>query len=85
MRYLWIRLRRKPFAAVAVVLFSGLIGLALCSLHRGILSAQGHYDEIYRQIKVNCTVTNLTGDQSDQLNISPDIHVLFTGDRKSVV
>ncbi len=79
MRYLWIRLRRKPFAAVAVVLFYGLIGLALCSLHRGILSAQGHYDEIYRQIKVNCTVTNLTGDQADQLNISPDIHVLFTG------
>ena len=46
MRYLWIRLRRKPFAAVAVVLFYGLIGLALCSLHRGIICAQGQYYEI---------------------------------------
>ncbi|MCM1190278.1 MAG: hypothetical protein NC541_13410 [bacterium] len=78
MRYIWIRFRRSPLSAAAVFLFSGLIALALCSLQRGIFAAQEHYDEIYRQIRVRCTVTNLTGDQSDYLNIPPQLHTLFT-------
>ena len=80
MHYMWTHLRRKPFAAAAVFLFSGMIAVALCSLHSGIISAQKYYNEIYRQIRVRCTITNLTGDQSDSLNISPEIRTLFTGD-----
>lgn len=83
MGYTWIRCRRSPLFAGAVFLFSGLIALALGSLQRGLLSAQGHYDEIYRQIKVVCTVTNLTGEQSNYLNIPPQIHTLFTEETES--
>lgn len=78
MGYTWIRCRRSPLFTAAVFLFSGLIALALGSLQRGLLSAQSHYDEIYRQIRVACTVTNLTGEQSNYLNIPPRIHALFT-------
>ena len=78
MGYTWIRCRRSPLFTAAVFLFSGLIALALGSLQRGLLSAQSHYDEIYRQIRVACTVTNLTGEQSNYLNIPPQIHSLFT-------
>ena len=78
MGYTWIRCRRSPLFAAAVFLFSGLIALALGSLQKGLLSALRHYDEIYRQIRVVCTVTNLTGEQSNYLNIPPRIHTLFT-------
>lgn len=78
MGYTWIRCRRSPLFAVAVFLFSGLIALALGGLQGGLLSAQKNYDEIYRQIRVVCTVTNLSGEQSKYLNIPPQIHALFT-------
>ncbi len=83
MGYAWIRCRRSPLFAGAVFLFSGLIALALGSLERGLLSARRHYDEIYRQIRVVCTVTNLTGEQSNYLNISPQLHTLFTEEAES--
>lgn len=77
MRYTWIRFRRSPLSAIAVFLFAGLTALALCGLRRGLLAAREHYDEIYRQVRVVCTVTNLTGDQSNYLNIPPQICELF--------
>lgn len=78
MAYIWIRCRRSPLFAVAVFLFSGLIATVLCSLQRGIVSARRNYEEIYRQIEVVCTITSLTGEQSNYLNIPPQVHTLFT-------
>ena len=74
-----IRLRRKPVIAVAIFVFTAIITMVLCGLNRGIADAQAHYDEIYKAIDVRCTVTNLTGDQSNQLNISADVISLFAG------
>ena len=74
-----IRLRRKPMVAVAIIGFTAVISLVLCGLNRGISDAQAHYDEIYKTIDVRCTVTNLTGDQSDHLFLSADMISLFAG------
>lgn len=79
MRLAWIRIRKKPLIAVAVLLFTAIIAMALCGLNRGSHDAQAHYRDIYNTIDVCCTVTNLTGDQSDNLAISADMISLFTG------
>ncbi len=75
-----IRLRRKPVIAVAILAFTAVIAMVLCGLNKGISDAQAHYDEIYRTIDVRCTITNLTGDQSDQLSLSAETIYLFTGE-----
>lgn len=82
MRFAWIRIRRKPLNAVAVLLFTAIITMVLCGLNRGNNDAKAHYNEIYNTIEVRCKVTNLSGDRSNYLNISPDIISLFTGDSK---
>lgn len=77
-----IRLRRKPAIAIAIIGFTAIISLVLCGLNRGISDAQAHYNEIYKTIDVRCTVTNLTGDQSNQLSLSADRISLFIGQRE---
>lgn len=80
MRLAWIRVRKRPLIAVAVLLFIAIIAMALCSLYRGKDNAHEHYNDICNTIEVRCTVTNLAGDQSDHLSISADMISLFTGD-----
>lgn len=78
LRYIWMRLKRKPWIFVAILLFTAIIALALCGLHSGNDAALAQYNEIYYKIDVRCTVTNLAGDQSDRLNIQPGMIALFT-------
>ena len=78
LRYVWIRIKRKPLIFVAILLFAAIIALALCGLHSGNDTALAQYNEIYYKIDVRCTVTNLAGDQSDRLNIQPGTVALFT-------
>lgn len=68
-----------PLIFAAVTLFTAIIAMALCGLHSGNLEAQTHYNSIYNKIDVTCTVTNLAGDQSDQLAIPAGTIALFTG------
>lgn len=82
MQYIWIRMRRRPLVCVAIFLFAAVVALVLCGLHRGNLDAQTHYDDIYNEIDVRCTVTNLTGTQSDRLEIYPDTIALFTDQKR---
>ena len=79
LQHILIRIRRRPLEAVAVLLFTAVIALVLCGLHKGNESAQLEYEEIYKTIDVRCTITNLTGDQSDHLSISATTYSLFTG------
>lgn len=79
--HIWIRIRRKPQYLIAIFLFSVVIALALCGLNSANRTAQAEYDDIYSKIRVRCTVTNLTGTQSDALNIQPGFISLFTGSR----
>lgn len=75
----WIRIRRKPLIAAAVLLFTALIAMALCALNRGNSDARLRYADIYHTIEVRCTVTNLAGDRSDRLRIPADMIALFGG------
>lgn len=78
MRYIWLRTRRKPLASLGIFLFAAVVSLVLCTLHRGNMEAQAHYDDIFGEIDVRCTVTNLAGTQSDRLNIHSGLLSLFT-------
>ena len=75
----WIRIKRKPLFSAVILLFSAAIAFALCTLQNGNDAAMEQYSEIYRNIDVRCTVTNLAGDQSDRLDIQPGTIALFTG------
>lgn len=80
--HVWMQLQKRPMVAAAVLIFTAIVTLALCGLHSGMDAAQEQYGEIYRQVDVRCTVTNLAGDQSEQLYISTDIISLFTDPSK---
>lgn len=79
LQHILIRIRRRPVEAAAVLLFTAVIAMVLCGLQRGNERAQLQYEEIYKTIDVRCTITNLTGDQSDHLTISSSTYSLFTG------
>lgn len=79
LRHIFIRIIRRPLEAFAVLLFTAVIALVLCGLHMGNEAARERYEEIYTTIDVRCTVTNLTGDQSDHLTLSVSTLGLFTG------
>lgn len=79
LRYILKRLRRSPVTAVGVVLFAAVVSAALCGLHAGNVSAQRHYEEIYRQIPVTCALTDQTGERTDGLNIPSWAVWAFTG------
>ena len=79
LQHILIRIRRRPVEAAAVLLFTAVIAMVLCGLQRGNERAQLQYEEIYKTIDVRCTITNLTGDQSDHLSISSSTYSLFTG------
>lgn len=72
------RILRSPIPAVGVLLFAVAMAVVLQSLHLSKLEAQKHYEEIYRQIDVTCTVTNLAGTKSDGLNLGNIIVNQFT-------
>ena len=78
LHYVWIRIRRTPVIFAAILLFTAIISMVLCGLHRGNHTALEQYNEIYYKIDVRCTVTNLSGDQSDRLDIRPGTIALFT-------
>lgn len=50
MRLAWIRIRKRPLIAVAVLLFIAIIAMALCSLYRGKDNAHEHYIDICNTI-----------------------------------
>ena len=72
------RILRRPIPAVGVFLFAVAMAVVLQSLHLSKLEAQKHYEEIYHQIDVTCTVTNLRGTKSDGLDLGNIIVNQFT-------
>ena len=69
---------RSPIPAVGVLLFAVAMAVVLQSLHLSKVEAQKNYEEIYHQIDVTCTVTNLRGTKSDGLELSNVIVNEFT-------
>lgn len=76
---IWIRIRRKPWLCAVIFLFAVVMSLALCSLSHGTDAALAEYETVCAQVPIRCTVTNLTGNQSDNLEIYHGILGLFTG------
>lgn len=72
------RMFRSPIPALGVFLFAVAMAVVLQSLHLSKLEAQQHYEEIYHQIDVTCTVTNLAGTKSDGLYLGNVIVNQFT-------
>lgn len=79
MQLAWIRIRRSPVIAIAIFFFTAILAMVLCGLNKGLSDAQAHYNEIYNTIDVRCTITNLSGDRSDNLGVSSNIISLFAG------
>ena len=69
MGYVWKHIFRKPLAALAVLCFGAVIALTLCGLKKAQAEALVQYQEVFRNVKVDCRVTNLTGSQSDILTV----------------
>lgn len=84
-RHVWIRIKRKPLIFMAILLFTTIIALALCGLHSGNDTALEEYNDIYYNIDVRCTVTNLAGDQSRDLRIGNTTLSLFTNSEFGVM
>lgn len=78
-RYTFKRLFRQPLPPLGVLIFAAILTVTLCTLHQSNLEAQTHYEEIYRQIDVTCTITNLTGTASQGLDIVNSTLDVFTG------
>lgn len=72
------RIIRSPIPAVGVLLFAVAMAVVLQSLHHSKIEAQEHYEQIYNQIDVTCTVTNLRGTKSDGLELNNVIINEFT-------
>ena len=77
MGYVWKHIFRKPLAALAVLCFGAVIALTLCGLKKAQAEALVQYQEVFRNVKVDCRVTNLTGSQSDNLHIFPALYSQF--------
>ncbi len=60
---------RAPLVSIAIVLFAAVVSAALCGLHLSNINQQKNYDEIYRTIPVEVTVTNLLGTNDDNLSL----------------
>ena len=77
MGYVWKHIFRKPLAALAVLCFGAVITLSLCGLQKAQADALVQYQEVVRNVKVDCRVTNLTGSQSENLHIFPALYSQF--------
>ncbi len=77
MKYTWLRIKRQPMPAVMMILFSAAITVVLCQLHLSNFQARQHCQELYDNIQVKCTVTNLSGDRTDGLQIGNNELALF--------
>lgn len=69
-KFTFKRMIRSPLPAVGVLLFAVAMAVVLQSLHHSRVEAQEYYEEIYNQIDVICTVTNLRGTKSDGLDLT---------------
>ena len=78
-RFTWQRMLRQPLPILGVLTFAAILVVTLCTLHQSSREVRDHYEEIYHQIDVNCTITNLTGTASQELDISNIILNDFTG------
>lgn len=78
--YLWNRTKRNFFPAIVVIGFASILTVVLCSFHASLSQAQAAHDEILKNTKVTCRITDLSGEHSTGLEI-PNLEInQFTGE-----
>ncbi len=86
-RHTFRRFLRLPVPAMGVLLFAAILSAVLCGLEMANLAEQEKYEETYRTISVEATITNLSGTKYTSLQISSIFTELFeeNGDLGSYV
>lgn len=75
--YLYSRMSRRWKMCIFVFLIAFLTGILLCSMYIGERSMEAQIEEVYNNTTVTCAVTNLTGTQSDHLELPAWLVRLF--------
>ena len=76
--YFFKQMRKRTGLCLVVVLTALAFSLALCMLQRSRDQMAVRIEEVYDNLEVRCSVTNLTGTQSDRLNLPEWVLRLFT-------
>ena len=76
--YFFKQMRKRTGLCLVVVLTALAFSLALCMLQRSRGQMAARIEEVYDNLEVRCSVTNLTGTQSDRLNLPEWVLRLFT-------
>ena len=79
--YFFKQMRKRTSLCLVVVLTALAFSLALCMLQRSRDQMAARIEEVYDNLEVRCNVTNLTGTQSDQLNLPDWVLRLFDGEK----
>ena len=69
--FFFTQMRRRVGLCLVTVLAGLVFALALCLVHRSAKQMTRQIEAVYDNLEVRCTVTNLTGTQSDGLDL-PD-------------
>ena len=76
--YLIAQTKRRPIPTLAILLFVGVLSLSLCGLHFANQQAHENYEVLYRTVPVTVSVTNLTGEQTDELEAPKWVYNVFS-------
>lgn len=82
--YTLCRMRRSPGPAAAMGLLGLVITLALCILRMSVSRMELQIEALYDQMEVSCAVTNLTGTQTDNLNLNSWVVRMFFSDTTTI-
>ena len=78
--FLLRQMRGRAPVCIGVAVLNFALALLLYSLYAGDVQMEQEIDAVYRQKTVTCSVTNLTGTQSDSLALPEWVIRLFLGD-----
>lgn len=78
--FLLRQMRGRAPVCIGVAVLNFALALLLYSLYAGDVRMEQEIDAVYRQKTVTCSVTNLTGTQSDSLALPEWVIRLFLGD-----
>lgn len=67
LQYIFSHIRRKIVATLCVILVASLISASFCLLEELKQSEQENYEQMYRNIRVTASVSDLTGRNTDNL------------------
>ncbi len=78
--YMLQRIKRQPAAAIVFFSLNFVAALLLCVLHNSSIRLNTQIEEVYKNAVITCEVSNLTGTQTEDLNLNEGIIRLFMGD-----